>query len=387
MAAKRRDADEAELHETPEQDEQEPSLLAISNAPEDADEARRRLATGATSLVVLAILAVLAVSYYAKLPIIVLLISILLSFILAPLAELLQRIRLPRGVASLLAVLVFVGILYLLGNVSYNQAVAFSRELPKYSGKIRSVLGSVRKQAQQIQKTTQDVLPEDEQKNPHAQTVTVQHERSWTDFTSGLGPLTEIVFMMSFIPFLTYFMLTWQDHVRSATVMLFRMKNRNTAYVTLGLISSMIRSFIVGNLLVGLFIGAASTVVFGILQLPYFYFIGFISGFLSLVPYLGVIIAAVPPLIAGLGQMSSGDMIVILITVLGLHLFALNVLYPKFLGSRLQLNPLAVTLSLLFWGWIWGAMGLVLAIPITAAIKIVCDHVEPMRGYGAWLGE
>jgi predicted PurR-regulated permease PerM len=83
----------------------------------------------------------------------------------------------------------------------------------------------------------------------------------------------------------------------------------------------------------------------------------------------------------------SSGLAVIIMSVLGLHLFALNVLYPKFLGSRLQLNPLAVTLSLLFWGWMWGAMGLVLAIPITAAIKIVFDHVEPMRGYGAWLGE
>jgi predicted PurR-regulated permease PerM len=169
--------------------------------------------------------------------------------------------------------------------------------------------------------------------------------------------------------------------------MLFRMKNRNTAYVTLGLISGMIRRFIVGNVLVGLFIGAMSTVIFGVLHLPYFYFIGFISGFLSLVPYLGVLLAAVPPLLSGIGQIGGGGIVAILIAVFGLHLFALNVLYPKFLGSRLQLNPLAVTLSLLFWGWLWGAMGLVLAVPMTAAIKIVFDHIETLRGYGSWLGE
>jgi predicted PurR-regulated permease PerM len=73
--------------------------------------------------------------------------------------------------------------------------------------------------------------------------------------------------------------------------------------------------------------------------------------------------------------------------VLGLHLIALNVLYPKFLGNRLQLNPLSVTISLLFWGWLWGAMGLVLAIPLTAATKIIFDHIEVLRPYGAWLGE
>jgi predicted PurR-regulated permease PerM len=121
--------------------------------------------------------------------------------------------------------------------------------------------------------------------------------------------------------------------------------------------------------------------------LPYFYFIGFISGFLSLVPYLGVLLAAVPPLITGLGHLHSSGLAIIIATVVGLHLFALNVLYPKFLGRRLQLNPLAVTVALLFWGWIWGAMGLVLAIPVTAAVKIVCDHIENLSALGSWLGE
>jgi predicted PurR-regulated permease PerM len=120
---------------------------------------------------------------------------------------------------------------------------------------------------------------------------------------------------------------------------------------------------------------------------PFFYFIGFISGFLSIVPYLGVVLALIPPLIAGLGVLSPQTMILLAIVVLGLHLFAMNVLYPKIIGKRLQLNPLTVTIALLFWGWLWGAMGLILAIPVTAAIKIVLDHVEGFEGYGHWMGE
>lgn len=394
MTTQRKEAEQAEEfderleHERLERGEP-PRVEPVTSAPSpERDELHRRVGAASSALVVLAILAVLTVCYTAKLPIIVLLISILLSFILAPLADLMQRVRMPRAVASGLAVLVFVAVLIGIGMVSYNKAVAFSNDLPKYSGRIRSVLGKVRQKAQTIQKTTSSVLPEEQQEKQPTTTVRVQQQKGWTDWvTSGLGPVTEIVFVASFIPFLAYFMLSWHDHVRSATVMLFRMKNRNTAYVTLGLISSMIRSFIVGNVLVGLFMGAASTIVFGILHLPYFYFIGFISGFLSLVPYLGVLLALIPPLISGLGQIHSGGAITIVATVLGLHLFALNVLYPKFLGSRLQLNPLAVTVALLFWGWLWGAMGLILAIPVTAALKIVFDHVEPLRGYGAWLGE
>lgn len=149
----------------------------------------------------------------------------------------------------------------------------------------------------------------------------------------------------------------------------------------------MIRAFIVGNVLVGLFMGGISTVVFGLLHLPYFYLTGFISGFLSLVPYLGVVIAALPPLLSGMGKLHGTGMLVVILTVLGLHVFSLNVLYAKFLGARLRLNPLAVSLALLFWGWMWGAMGLILAIPITAAAKIVFDHVESLRPYALWLGE
>ena len=121
--------------------------------------------------------------------------------------------------------------------------------------------------------------------------------------------------------------------------------------------------------------------------MPYFYFIGFISGFLSLLPYLGVILALVPPLLAVFGTIDTTKLIAIVTSVLALHIFALNVLYPKIVGSRVQLNPLAVTVALLIWGWLWGAMGLILAVPMTAAMKIIFDHVESLRGYGAWLGE
>ena len=95
----------------------------------------------------------------------------------------------------------------------------------------------------------------------------------------------------------------------------------------------------------------------------------------------------VPPILVSLGQLEAGDLLVVVFVVVLLHLFALNVLYPKMLGSRLKLNPLAVTIALLFWGWIWGAIGLVLAIPITGALKIIFDHVESMKPFATWLGE
>jgi predicted PurR-regulated permease PerM len=132
---------------------------------------------------------------------------------------------------------------------------------------------------------------------------------------------------------------------------------------------------------------AVSITVFGFLGLPYFYFIGVISGFLSLMPYLGVVLAAVPPLAAGIGSLHDTGLIIVIGTVLGLHIFSMNVLYPKVIGKRLQLNPLLVTIALLVWGWIWGALGLILAVPIMGVIKIICDHVTSLRRFGEWMGE
>jgi predicted PurR-regulated permease PerM len=155
----------------------------------------------------------------------------------------------------------------------------------------------------------------------------------------------------------------------------------------MGLISGMIRSFMVGNLVIGLIMGALSTVIFGFLHIQYFYFAGFVSGFLSLVPYLGVLLALLPPIFLGIGQLTLVKIIWIVLTVFSLHLISINVLYPKILGSRLRLNPLTVTLALLVWGWLWGAVGLILAVPITAGMKIVFDHIEPLKPLGAWLSE
>jgi len=322
------------------------------------------------ALTVIGIGAILWLLYWAEL---------VLAFIRAPVVELLMRIRLPRGVAAAVAVLLLLVIVAGIVSFSYNQANNFLEDLPKYTSTIRQHVMQFRKKAETLQ-----VLNPEQDKG----VVNVHATSNWTEtLTRGFGSVSQAVLAASFVPFLVFFMLTWVHHVRSATVMLFPLENRNVAYKTLGLISAMIRRFMVGNLIIGIFMGVVSTIVFGILHVPFFYFIGFMSGFLSLVPYMGVLLAMAPPVFMGIGHTSSEGLIAIVATVLGLHMIALNVLYPKFLGNRLQLNPLAVTMSLLVWGWLWGAMGLLLAIPITAAMKIVFDHVESLKPFGTWIGE
>jgi predicted PurR-regulated permease PerM len=299
-------------------------------------------------------------------------------------------LKLPRSIASLIPVLLLIAIVALISYASYNQAANFIENLPKYSGQIREEIGQFRQKVEGFEARIEGntAQPASAKNRRQSDVLTVQTGSNWTYLlTRGFGSVSQALFAVSFVPFLVYFMLSWQQHVRSATVMLFPLRDRHIAYTTLGLIAKMMRSFMVGNLVIGVFMACVGTVVFGAVHLPFFYFVGPISGFLSLIPYLGVVLALVPPLILGIGQLSSGDIFVVVITVFVLHLVSLNVLYPKFLGSRVQLNPLAVTMSLLFWGWLWGAMGLALAIPVTGAMKIICDHIQPLKPYGVWLGE
>jgi predicted PurR-regulated permease PerM len=351
---------------------------------------KRRLNTalhaGAMGQVIIAATVILAICYVAKLILITLLVSILFAFVLEPVVNLLEKIRLPRSAGAFLAVLFMVALIWAGSYFLYGKAMSFVHELPKYSDRIRSHLAHFRQQTNELEKTTQQVFPEDKNaKKPMP--VKVENQGTQGVMSDKLGAVTEVVLTLCFIPFLTYFMLSWQEHARTKSVQLFRPEYRSTAYVTMGHISTMMKSFIAGNFVIGLFMGICSVVIFGFLGVPYFYFIGFISGFLSLMPYLGIAVAVLPPIAAGIGVMSDTRLLLVAITVFGLHMLAMNVLYPKVLGKRLQLNPLVVTISLLIWGFIWGAMGLILAVPIMAAVKIVCDHVVSLRAIGDWMGE
>ena len=359
-------------------------LMAKEQERKEQRKLNSTLRAASIAQIIMGAAVVVIICYVAKLVLVTLLVSILIAFMLDPVVNLLERIRLPRPIGSFLAVLMLMAAIYGCSYFLYARAVSFAHELPKYSDEIRGQLSHVRKQTSDFEKTSEQMFPE-EKDGKKAMPVVIQNHTG--PITENLGAVTEVALTLFFIPFLVYFMLSWQQHARTKSVQLFSPENRSTAYVTLGHISTMMRSFIAGNFIIGLFMSICSIVVFGLLGLPYFYFLGFISGFLSLMPYLGIALAMLPPLAAGMGVVGDTGFIIIAGTVLGLHLLAMNVLYPKVLGKRLQLNPLVVTISLLIWGFIWGAMGLILAVPIMAAIKIICDHMPSLRPIGEWMGE
>jgi len=335
--------------------------------------------------VAVAVIAGMAVFYFARLPLITVSAALLIAFILEPIVNGLQKWRVPRSVGALIAVLLLVAAFGVATYVFYNRAIAFARELPKYSADIHAVIAKVTANTHKI---TQSASKAVQGSKPKAVPVEVQQGPSIFRFLEGgAGVFGELILALSFIPFLVYFMLSWKDHAHRATVQLFPKEHRLVAHRTVGRISNMIRGFIIGNVVVGAVNSLVSSLVFWQLGISYPYFIGIISGYASLIPYLGIVLGLLPPLASGIGVLHKTGVIIVIMTVLAVHLVTMNVLYPKMVGRRARLNPLAVTLSLLFWAWIWGAMGLVLAIPIVGATKIIFDHIDSLRPLGAWLGE
>ena len=124
-----------------------------------------------------------------------------------------------------------------------------------------------------------------------------------------------------------------------------------------------------------------------LLGVNYPYIWGPLAGIANLIPFLGSVLGAVPPVIMALIQ-SDGLLkpILVIIFFTIVQLIESNLVSPKIMGDKVNLSPLAVLIASLYWGWLWGGIGIVLAVPITAALKVVCDHVETLKPIGILLG-
>jgi predicted PurR-regulated permease PerM len=368
-----------------------------------------RLTSNASQRVI-ALGVVLGVCYVARPVVITFTCALLCAFLLEPPVEWLVRLRLPRALAALIVCLLAAALLAVVGGRFYIRSTVLIQELPRYESSIRSIIENVSQRVQNIESALMRFMPPERQqrivqvietRRPRTRTVQppqappVQEVRLKDDggflakyVLPQLGFFYEFLLFASFVPFLVYFMLSWKDHVRHGFVNLFEMEDRQVVHNTLDGIGAMARGFLAGNFLLGLFLATCSCLIFWYLRLPFPFMMGTVSGLLSVIPYVGLPLAMVPPVFSALGAYTSVSYYVIIVSIVaGLHLIALNVLYPKLVGSRVHLNPLAVTLAILVWTFMWGPIGLLLAIPITAGLKAVCDNVPSLRKFGELLGD
>ena len=173
-----------------------------------------------------------------------------------------------------------------------------------------------------------------------------------------LSSVYDVLLMASFMPFLVYFMLSWRDHAHRSFLQFFEGEDRTVAAKSLERIAELVRGFVLGNFALGLLLAAISSLAFWKLGLPYPLLAGPLSGFFSLVPYVGLPLALAPPLLVSLMVFDGVSPYLFVAAIVTLmHILALNLLYPKLVGSRVHLNPLVVTVALMFWGFLWGLPG------------------------------
>ena len=380
------DASTLPLQSTAEEDKKTDADAIVASVHEEAEVFHASLKAGSIAQVVIALAAIVGLLYFLRYVFITSLSALLAAFVLEPLVGKFTRIGIPRATGALVAVLIAFLVAGALSYFLFIQIDPISRALPQYSGRITQTLSQIREPLSRLERSTRAMASSPGDVDEPVPILVQEAPTAARFLTSTFGTIGEFLFALSFLPCLTYFMLTWKDHAHAATVMLFPDEHRPIAYRTAAKISRMIRSFLIGNLVVWLIGAVSCTVLFWYLGLPFFYVIGAVCGFLSLIPSIGAILALIPPIVSGIGALHLSGFLIVVIGVFTIHAVTLNILYPKLVGQRVLLNPLAVILALLIWAWIWGAMGLILAIPIVAAVKIVCDHTDSLKGFGTWLG-
>ncbi|HET6142624.1 MAG TPA: AI-2E family transporter [Candidatus Acidoferrales bacterium] len=334
---------------------------------------------------IIAVAIVFAALYFASEVVVPLLLAVLLAYFLDPVVSLLERIRIPRALGSLVVLLAVTAVFAGVGYLVMLRADQFLEDWPHYSSSLRHLTTAFDRQMSVVQKGIDAITPVPEKTTAPAHVLEPPPVREW--LLRGVGSLYSVLVVAAFVPFLVFFMLAAKPRIWKATIELFPDEHQERVRDALDQLGMMLRSFVVGNALIAGILMLSSWGFFLVIHLKYPFLIGCVSGMLTLVPYLGAVLAWLPPFIIGIAQWNTiGPYFGVAAILTFLHIMGLNVLMPAIVGRRVHLNALAVTVALLFWGFMWGATGLLLAIPITAAVKVICDHSEGWEPVGRWLG-
>jgi len=341
----------------------------------------------AASLRIIAAATVAVCIYYASSIIITLICAIFIAFILDPGVKALERGRIPRWLGSMLMVLLMLAIFSLAVYFLYDRTVALLHDVPHILANLKQLFAHFETTAKSIRESTSSIL------SPGAEgtvpSVRLEQESPWVQFLlRGIGSLYAFAVTVMFIPFLVFFMLTSKDQIWATTLNLFSIERRQQVEEVLRGMSTMVREYVLGNLLVALISALLLTPVFMAAGVNYALLMGPMASVLSLIPYIGVALAMLPPMLIALAEGTRLEpLLIIALAVVIVHFIAVNFLTPALVGHRVKLNALTVTIAMMFWGWLWGGIGLVLAVPVTAAMKAIFDNVGPLKPYGEWMGE
>ncbi|WP_295988980.1 AI-2E family transporter [uncultured Variovorax sp.] len=399
---------------------QPPSAAAAAAAPAPAPEPKAELPLAApapqrerlllhmpvdvrsASLVVLAVLASVFALQWGQAVFIPLMLSLLLTYALSPLVELLHRWKLPRWIG---AGLILMGLFGGLGWTGYSlsgSATQLLDSLPVAAQKLGQAmrrdrgasatpLDNVQQAAAQLEKAAEENSARVALRKGVARVIIERPGFNVRDYlVSGTVGLLSAMGQFTLVAFLTYFALCSGDTFRRKLIKITGsslQKKKVTVHV-LDDITRNIERYLLVQILVSVIVGVATGLGFWAIGMENAAVWGIIAAVTNLIPYIGsVIVLAAAGLVAFL-QFNSLQMgIVVAGMSLGIHTIVGNLLMPWLTSRTSRMNPVAVFVGVIFWGWLWGIWGLLLGIPITMVIKSICDRVEDLQPIGELLGE
>jgi predicted PurR-regulated permease PerM len=345
-----------------------------------------------TAAAILAVSVAVAVMWWARAVFVPILLALLLSHALEPLVAALERWRCPRPIGVFLAV---TGLLAGLAAGAYalrDPAARFMTDLPASARKLRVALeerlrdGTAIKGVQQVASDLERAAgAADRPSTPTGVTrVRIEEPRfrigdlAWRGSRELAALLTQAVMVV----FLLYYLLLSGD--------MFRRKLANIAGPSFGRkrrvlrilldIDRQIRRFLLVRLLISVIVAVATFAVLSVLHVNQPGMWGLVSGALNVLPYIGPIVAVAAVTAAAFAQfgtfgatLAAGGSAAVIAAVEG------YVITPRLSGRAGGMNAVAIFVGILFWGWLWGVMGMLLAVPILTAIKAACSHVERLR--------
>lgn len=313
-----------------------------------------------------------------------LVVAVFIYMLLQPVIQLLERWRVPRALVTVLAMSVTMVAVFGFSQVIYQSVASFTGGLGQYEGRFNDIwqrLGSLLGVPPDAITGGWDIA-DDPRVAEFLKGVTVTDVMR-TLLASVNSLLSNLLLVFIFLLLL----LLGRDMLSKKLRYAFSpsLSGRLTA-ITAG-IRDNIQRYIVVKTLVGFLAASVVMLITWIFGLDFVVIWGILTFFLSFIPNLGSIVASVLPFLFALVQFESPMSALWMgLAILAVKFTIGNLVEPSLMGKRIDLSPLLIMFSLIFWGSIWGIVGMFLSVPLTAIVKIVFDNIAPLRPIGILMG-
>lgn len=305
--------------------------------------------------------------------------AIFLSFVLYPVLDFLTRLKIPKAISIVFILIIAFFIIYLLGVIFYFSGKSFASEFQEnYSQKISSILASLQ------EKFKLSGL----EKNPLDWVGQLDIGRIGSFLLSSLGTFISFISNLFLIFIFLVFILAGRGKTKAKIENSFSDKRGSKIIDVIQNIDSQIQKYLAIKTVVSFFTGVMTTLVLMIFGVDFAIAFGFLTFLLNYIPNIGSIIATAFPLTIAVFQFENlWPAFWILVILSAIQMTMGNFVEPRLMGKGLGLSPLVVLFSLFFWGWLWGLPGMILAVPIVAIIKIVCNNIPSFQFVSALMSK